>query len=304
MLTGVRHCLKVNFHSIKGYSLVLAATAIWSGNFIVARIISNFVPPVTTVVLRSLIAVIFLAPFVIKPLLHELPLIRKHIGYLALTAFLGLTVCNTVVYIAATTTKALNLTLIAISSPVFTIVFARIFLHDTLTFRRVIGLIAATAGVVLLITGGQLSRLAHLTFSKGDLWMLGQASSFAMYTILVRIKPAELRPLTFLFSLFVLGMLFLLPWFIWELPETKAIDFSPTIVAAIIYLGVGPSLLAYLFWNESVTIIGPARASFVYYCLPLLSGVEALILLGEPITAVHVFSGIMILAGGIVATSE
>lgn len=295
---------KQHYRFIKGYSLVLAATAIWSGNFIVARILSNSVPPVTIFIFRSLIAITILAPFVAGRLRQEFPAIRRHLGYLALTAFLGLTICNTVVYIAAATTKALNLTLIAISSPVFTVIFARIFLHDTLTLRRVIGLVAATAGVVLLITSGQISHLANLTFSEGDLWMLGQASSFALYTILVRMKPGELSPLPFLFSLFIIGMLFLLPLFLWKLPETEAVHFTPTILGAILYLGVGPSLLAYLCWNESVAIIGPARASFVYYCLPLFSGVEGLLLLGEQVTAIHVFSGVMILAGVIFATSE
>jgi len=289
---------------LKGYSLVLAATAIWSGNFIVARVLANSVPPVTLVVLRSTIAIIVLLPFVLRPLCDEITLIRKHLGYLSLTAFLGLTVCNTLVYIAAASSQALNLALIAICSPAFTLVFARLFLRDTLTFRRIIGLITATSGVVYLITDGQPFRLAHLTFSEGDLWMLGQAASFALYSILVRMKPAELSPLTFLFSLFVLGLLFLLPWLAWELSGTKGIEFPPATVGAILYLGVGPSLLAYLCWNQSVAIIGPARAAFVYYCLPLFSGGEALLLLGEPINAVHVLSAIMILAGIIFATWE
>ncbi len=260
--------------------------------------------PVTLVVLRSAIAVVVLFPFVIRDLIEEMPEMRKHFWYLALTAFMGMTMCNTLVYIAALTSPGLNLTLIAICSPIFTMVFARLFLRDTLTVGRITGLITATCGVVLLITRGEYSRLASLAFSEGDLWMLGQASSFALYSILVRKKPAELRPLTFLFSLFVLGLLFLAPWFAWEWSTSKAIEFTPTIVGAIFYLGIGPSLLAYLCWNQSVAIIGPTKAAFVYYCLPLFSGVEAIILLGEPVGVMHVLSGILILAGVIVATRQ
>ncbi len=134
--------------------------------------------------------------------------------------------------------------------------------------------------------------------------MVAQASSFALYSILVRKKPAELSPLPFLFSLFVMGILFLLPWFVWDTAGNEDDRIFSTVVGAILYLGIGPSLLAYLCWNESVAIIGPTRAAFVYYCLPLFSGGEALLLLGEPITAVHVLSGIMILAGVVVATRE
>lgn len=289
---------------LKGYVLVLAATLIWSGNFIVARILSHAVPPVTLVVLRSAIAVVCLLPFLRRPLSEEIAIVRKHLAYLSLTAFMGMTLCNTLVYVAAATSNAMNLTLIAISAPVFTMILARLFLRDALTLPRMAGLLAATAGVIVLITSGEPSRLLHVTFSEGDLWMLGQAASFAMYSILVRKKHEELRPLTFLCTLFVLGMVVLLPSFAWELPGLPDLDWSLKTVGSIVYLGLGPSLAAYLCWNESVAIIGPTRAAFVYYCLPLFGGCEAMFLLGEPINAVHVVSGTLILGGVVFATRQ
>jgi drug/metabolite transporter (DMT)-like permease len=282
----------------------LAATAIWSGNFIVARVLADSVQPVTLVVLRSVIAALILLPFVARTLSREIQAIRQYFGYLALTAFLGVTMCNTLLYVAAVTSNALNLSLIAIFAPAFTVVFARMFLYDPLTLRRIAGLVPATAGVVFLVTKGQLDRLTSLTFTEGDLWMLGQALSFALYSILVRKKPQQLSPMTVLFSLFVLGMIFVLPWFEWKQCGKMLMEFSPTMMGAILYLGVGPSLLAYLCWNKSVAIIGPTRAAFVYYCLPLFSGVEGLFFLTEPVSVVHVVSGVLILGGVVLATTE
>lgn len=293
-----------DYNFFRGCLLALAATAIWSGNFIVARIIVNKIPPVTVTVLRLVIATIVLSPFVIRPLREEIDIIRGRLGHIAITAFLGLSVCNTMVYVAAASSPAINMTLIAMSSPIFTLMFAWFFLSDTLTILRVIGVIAATSGIAFLITGGQLSRFADLTFSGGDLWMLIQAASFALYSILVRRKPVELHPLPYLMALFILGTLFLLPLLVWEFLAAQRMEFTPTTVGAIMYLGIGPSLLGYLFWNESVATIGPSRAALISYCLPLLSGIEALLLLGEPIAAVHVLSGTLILGGVILATRE
>lgn len=292
------------YRYVKGYAMVLAATLIWSGNFIVARILHDSISPVTIVVLRSAIAIFVLAPFVTRSLYFEAHLIRKHVTYLGVTAFLGMTMCNTLVYVAAASSKAVNLTLIAICSPIFTIIFARIFLKDSLTVNRIASLMIASSGVVYLVTNGNLSSLGNLSFNPGDIWMLGQASSFALYSILVQKRPLELSPLPFLFSLFVLGMLFLLPWFGWELLTTDMIELSPSTFWAIIYLGVGPSVLAYMSWNKSVALIGPSRASFVYYCLPLFSGIEALFLLDEHITTSHVISGALILTGVILSTRD
>jgi drug/metabolite transporter (DMT)-like permease len=290
--------------STTGYLFVLAATAIWSGNFIVARGLSDSIPPVTIAFLRGLIAVVVLIPLGIRPFCREIKTVRKHLGYLALTGFFGVTVCNTLIYIAAHTSNALNMSLIALCSPIFLAMFARLFLHDTFTLRRIAGLVTATLGAVLLITNGELSRLMSLTFSEGDVWMLLQASAFAVYSILVQVKPAELSQNVCLFSMFILGWLFLVPWFAWEITGVKSITVTPTAIGALIYLGVGPSLVAFFCWNRAIAIIGPVRAGLVYYCLPLLSGVEALLLLNEPVHWVHVLSGVLILAGVIVATRE
>jgi len=290
--------------STTGYLFVLAATLIWSGNFIVARGLSDSIPPVTIAFLRGLIAVVVLIPFGIRPLCRDIKIVRKHLGYLALTGFFGLTLCNTLIYIAAHSSKALNMTLIALCSPIFMAVFARLFLHDTFTSRRIVGLITAAFGAVLLITDGHLSRLLSLTFSEGDVWMLIQAATFAVYGILVQVRPAELSQSVCLSSMFILGWLFLVPWVGWELTGVKSISFSTTAIGAIVYLGVGPGLLAFFCWNRAIAIIGPVRAGLVYYCLPLFSGVEAFLLLNEPVHWVHVLSGVLILAGVIVATRE
>lgn len=282
---------------LKGYTLVLTATIIWSGNFIVARAISDSIPPVTTVVLRSIIAIVALAPFTMRQLYYQAHLIRKHVSYLAFTAFLGITVCNTVVYIAAESSEAVNLTLIAICSPIFTIIFSRIILHEALTARRILSLVIASIGVFYLVTGGDFSRLSTLKFNRGDIWMLAQASSFGLYSVMVQKRPLEISPLPFLFSLFVLGMLLLIPWFAWELVTTDSIRISRETIMAGLYLGLGPSVLAYMSWNKSVELIGPAKASFVYYCLPLFSASGALYFLGEQVTVSHFISGALILIG-------
>ncbi len=86
---------------MRGYLLVLAATAIWSGNFIVARGLSNSIPPVTLAFLRWSIAVLVLFPFAIRHLYRDIGIVKKHLGYISLTAFLGVTTFNTMVYIAA-----------------------------------------------------------------------------------------------------------------------------------------------------------------------------------------------------------
>ncbi len=287
---------------LSGYVYVLIATVIWSGNFIVARVLLDAVPPVTLAMLRWTVAVLALAPVGVPALWRDRQIVLKHLWLLTGAGFLGVTMFNTLVYIAAYTSEALNMSLMAITSPLFVVVLARLFLGEPLTLQRVFGVITASAGVILLVTGGNLKLLLTLTLTEGDLWMLLAAVLFAGYTILVRKKPPEMSLTVFISATFGLGLAMLLPWWLWELAGPVSIRLTSTAIISVIYLGLGPALAAFLCWNRAVTIIGPGRAAMVYYSLPIFSGLEALIILGEPVTAAHGLSGALILAGILIAT--
>jgi drug/metabolite transporter (DMT)-like permease len=287
---------------LSGYVYVLIATVIWSGNFIVARVLLDAVPPVTLAMLRWSIAVLALTPVGLPALWRDRQIVLKHVWLLTGAGFLGVTMFNTLVYIAAYTSEALNMSLMAITSPLFVVILARLFLGEPLTLQRVTGVITASVGVILLVTGGNLKMLLTLTFTEGDLWMLLAAVLFAGYTILVRKKPPEMSLTVFISATFGLGLAMLLPWWLWELAGPVSIRLTTTAIMSVIYLGLGPALAAFLCWNRAVTIIGPGRAAMVYYSLPIFSGLEAFIILGEPVTAAHAISGALILAGILIAT--
>jgi drug/metabolite transporter (DMT)-like permease len=71
-----------------------------------------------------------------------------------------------------------------------------------------------------------------------------------------------------------------------------------------VYVGLGASVAAFFLWNIAVTAIGPTRAGFVYYTLPVLGAVEGSLLLGEPVGWTHLASGALILGGIVLATTE
>lgn len=282
---------------LRGVLYALAATIVWSGNFIVARGLTDIVPPVTLAFFRWTTAFCVLLPFAFRTTLRALPVIRRRWGYLTVTALLGITLFNTVLYVAAHSTSALNLSLIAITSPMFILLFARIFLGERVSLRRIIGVSVVVVGVVLLVTRGDIARLAGLEFAIGDVWMLCAAMLFGAYTILVRRMPEPMEPLAFLLTTFGLGVVMLVPGVVWEWAQGMQFSFSPAVVGSIAYVGVGASLISFWCWNRAVDIIGPSHAGIVYYSLPLFSGVEAVLLLGEPVGWVHVVSGILILGG-------
>ncbi|NLW82582.1 MAG: DMT family transporter [Desulfovibrionales bacterium] len=288
--------------TVRGVLFALGATVIWSGNFILARGLNQSIEPATLALLRWATAFAGLLPFACWAAWKERAAIRRSLPAMIPMAVLGVSVFNTLLYKAAQTSSALNLSLIATSTPVFIILLARIFLAERLTMGKILGLGTALGGVLLLITGGDPTRLFSLEVTIGDLWMSLAAVTFAAYSILVRRFRQPLSQPVFLLTLFGVGIVFLLPWAGWEISMTGLPRITLGAAGAILYIGLGASLAAFAMWNMAVAVIGPSLAGLIYYSLPLFSGTAAFLFLNEPMNILHLLSGICILGGILLAT--
>ena len=287
-----------------GYIFAIGATAIWSANFIIARGLSNSIAPIPLAFWRWVVAVIVFLPLAIKRLMAEWDEVKKNFPYLALTAFLGITTFNTLIYFAGHTTTAINLSLISITFPIFIIILSRIFFKELFTVKKGIGILLVAAGVISLITKGDFASLFNLTFAIGDLWILIASIIFAFYSILLRRKPEELSIWVLQLSIFILGLIFLLPFYIWYSLTAPPVVFETRTLLAILYVGIFASLTAFILWNKAVETVGPSKAGMVYYTLPLFSGFLAWIMLGEKISIVHLYSMLLIVPGILLANYE
>ena len=253
------------------------ATIIWSGNFILARGLIDTIPPVSLAYWRWLVAVIALSPFAIKPLISDWPVIKENLLYICITSILGVSLFNTLIYIASHSTTAINLSLIAITFPAFIILLSRILYHELLTVNKAIGVFLVTLGIITLMTKGDASVLKSIDFAKGDLWMLLGALTFAIYSLMLKKKPAQLGARSFQFITFSIGLLFLTPFYIWEatITDFKINAISDTTLYSILYVGLFASLASYFLWGNAVEKIGPTKSSMIYYSLPIFSGLLA-----------------------------
>jgi drug/metabolite transporter (DMT)-like permease len=102
-----------------GYVYAILATAIWSGNFVIARGLSDSISPVNLAFFRWATALVFFLPFALKSLIKDIKIVRGNLLYFTLTSILGVTLFNTLIYFAGHTSTAMNLSLISITFPVF-----------------------------------------------------------------------------------------------------------------------------------------------------------------------------------------
>ena len=134
--------------------------------------------------------------------------------------------------------------------------------------------------------------------------MLVASIAFAIYSILLKRKPKELSIRAFQLSTFILGLIFLFPFFILEHSTVPPVEFDTRTVSSILYVGVFASLLAFGLWNKAIATVGPSKAGMVYYTLPLFSGLWAYLFLKEDIGMIHVYSVLLIVSGVLTANYE
>lgn len=278
-----------------GLALALAATVVWSGNFVIARALHDTVPPVQTAFWRWIIALLAVAPLALPKVRRQWPAIRRHLGFLALAALLGVTLFNTLIYQAGRSTSATNMAMIAAASPAMIALFARG--GERLGGRRVTGMVLALAGVVALVGKGSPAAVLRLDFAVGDLWMLAATAAFAGYSALLRRRPKEIGGLSFLFMTFALGAAMLIPAYAVSLAVEGGFDPTAGTVGPLLYIGVFSSAVAYFTWNKAIAIVGAARAGFVYYLQPVCVALLSFTVLDEAVGGTQLVCMVLIIAG-------
>ncbi len=283
-----------------GYTLAVAAVFLWSLNYIYAKLLLNFTPMQISFI-RWLLAMIFFLPFTIKSLWVYRRLLWYNLEYVVVMGLSGLALVNICVYYAGHTANAIDMSLIATLGPLLIIVFGSILQHKMPSFRVICGIILAFVGVLAVILHGDFDNLRNFNFVSGDLWMLGTAIMFAIYSLCQRRLPTNLPALTTLSAAIVVAVLFCVPAFFWQLQDEPLPE--PDMQEAIILLVIGflNSGFAYLWWNIAIKKIGLVSTGIIYYLLPVFGCVSAYVVLDETLYSSQVYGALLVVIGIILA---
>lgn len=261
------------------------------------------IPPVSLNFWRWTGALVILLPFGLPRVVRQFALVRKHWLLLALMSIPSISVFNAFIYTALQTASSTNTVLVNAMIPIFIGMTARIVFGVRMSRLQVAGVLISLTGLLFIISRGNLELFRHLTFSHGDLWTLGAALAWAVYSVMLRLRPIEMDPLTFLTAIIAMGLVFLAPFFIWEFIAKGGFSLSGPTFAGIAYVCIFPSVLAYIFWNRGVQMVGANRAGIFIHLMPVFTILMAAIFLGERLHLFHVY-GMALIFSGIALTSR
>ena len=278
------------------YFLMILPPLFWAGNSVLARGVADLVPPITLSFWRWVIALTILFPFSIRHLKRDWPRIRDHWRIIVLLGFLGITSFNTLLYSAAHSTTVLNITLMQAIMPAIILLISFFMFNERVSKLQIFAVFLCICGTGYVVIQGNIQRLIQLEFVKGDLLMLLAVIFYAFYSALLR-KAPKIHPLSFLFSTFTSGAALLLPFYLWENQASTSYQLSSPVIFSFLYLGIFPSILAYLYWNRGIRELGANRAGLYINMIPLFAALLAIAILGERLQSHHLLGGLMICSG-------
>lgn len=278
----------------------------WAGNAVVGRLAVGTVPPVALNFSRWVLAFLLLWPLG-RTALRDRAAILARWPHLALLGLLGMGTYNALQYLALHSSTPLNVTLIAASSPVWMLGFGALLYGVHPSRREIVGALLSLVGVALVISRGEPARLTQLHFVPGDLLMLLAIAAWALYSWMLARPPASMRaperPDWDWAGFLLVQVVFGLFWsgagagLEWALADDARWHWTPWVPVLLLYVAIGPSLIAYRCWGLGVSTVGPAVAAFFGNLTPVFAALMSAAMLGEAPRWYHGVAFGLIVAG-------
>jgi len=285
------------------YAALTLTALLWSSNFIIGRALRDDVTPSTMNFLRWAIALLVLVPFTLNDLRQHSATLVRHWKLILSLGATGIAAFQSLTYLALTKTTALNTILLLSLAPLAIVALSWLTLGERVTRGQALGLVASLAGAAVLILHGDAATFADMRFNAGDLWMLLAVATWAVYSVLLKRRPAEVPPLALHTMSVAAGTLCMLPLFAWQAGHGSALPATAVAWIGIGFVAVFSSALAHGLWVRGVAKIGPNRAGVFIHLLPLFGGALAIVFLGEHLAAYHA-TGAALVLGGVFLTSR
>ena len=287
--------------------MLTAAPLFWAGNAVVGRMVHDLISPFTLNLVRWVLAFICLLPWTLS-VLRRSSALWQHWRHYAILGLLGIGCYNALLYLALKTSSPINVTLVGSSMPVWMLLIGRVVFGATISRKQMLGAAMSILGVAVVLSRGDLRQLLTLELVAGDLFVLLATILWSLYSwMLANTKePKAVRQdwASFLMAQLFFGTLWSALFAGGELAMGQAyIEWNQTLVMALVFIVIGPAILAYRFWGMGVSRAGPAIAGFFANLIPVFTAILSTLVLAE---LPHLYHGVAfaLIVAGIVVSSR
>lgn len=274
----------------------------WAGNAVLGRVVAPLASPMTLNLLRWAIAFALLLPLA-APVLRRDSALWPSWRRFAVLGLLSIGGYNALLYLSLNTSTPINVTLVGASTPVWTLLIGRVFFGMRISGKQWLGAALSISGVLLVLSRGQLDVLLQVRLVPGDIYILVASAAWAYYSWMLAHPTTEPAGIKQDWSAFLLAQIaFGLVWSglsagaEWSLGWGR-LDWSWGLALALLFIAIGPALLAYRAYGAGVARAGPSVAGFFINLTPLFTAVLSTAFLGEMPHLYHALAFVLIVGG-------
>ena len=288
--------IKKNHLSIP-YILLFVQPIFMATNLIIARGGVEHVPPISLAFWRWFIVFLILAPFFFDEILKKKKELKKEVWKLFFLGLMGCGVCGAFPFIAGMSTTLANMGIIYTSSPIFIIILSLMFFKEKINLARIIGLLSCIAGVITIISKGKIDLLINFKFTSGDLWMIGSALGWAIYSIYLLNWKSSFTLMARFTLIAFFGALSLMPFYIIE--EFYFFDtvFNSNFLFWTLFAAISPGIIAFTLYTKVQKYVGASLAGFVLYLYSVYSAIYGILFFNETLLSFHYFGAGLVFTG-------
>ncbi len=268
-----------------------------ASNIIVARGGVEYVPPVSLAFWRWLTVFLILTPFFFEEIIKKKKQFKNESLKLFFLGLTGCGICGAFPFIAGMSTTMANMGIIYTSSPIFIILLSVLFFRDKINLSRILGLIICLLGVLTIICKGDLTYLINFKFTSGDLWMLGAAIGWAVYSIfLINWKSSFSLMARFTLIAFF-GAISLFPFYLIEESFFFNTSFNTNFIFWVLFAAISPGIIAFTLYTKVQKYVGASLAGFTLYIFSIYSAIYGIILFDEMLLSFHYYGAALVFIG-------
>jgi drug/metabolite transporter (DMT)-like permease len=283
--------------SFLAYAYLVIAALTWGGTWVVVRGLRDDFPPIAIAFWRWVAAAVILLPFAWRHLRIDLPKYQGHWPTVLTLGAIGTVTFAALGALGVQHTTATNASLINSITPIFCFVFSVALLRTPVTGRFTAAMLLCLIGVLCITAQGRIETILALDFNRGDLLVLLASVGWAAYSVGLRWTPQGVNPIAFLFIVSVIGLILWAPFYAMEIASGRTVAMNWRTAGIALFLGLFPSVIAYIGWNYAVPRVGAHIAALFGNLVPVFGIALAILILGESLQIYHAIGMALIFTG-------
>lgn len=282
--------------------LVILSTIFWGANFNVGKLVVEHLPPIMAATLRFSLGSVLIVCLVSYKETNISAAVRNNWNLFILLGIIGVAGFNGLFFYGLKYTTPVNGALIMATNPLVTLMLASFLLKNPIYFNQRVGIFFSLIGVMIVVTQGSLEALLQLKIATGDFIIMGANICWGLYGVLSRRYIKNSTPLITTASTMIFGTLLLI-FFTLNIDNSTIhlINQGWSVYAAIVFMAIFGSVLAYLFWNYGIANLGAEQTAVYFNLVPVFTVVIS-ISTGQPVSLLQIIGGLLVIFGVLIST--